>query len=211
MDALKQATDHRTAWAVKHAIAAPARYAVARAIRDGKLPRLNGSIQCVDCGAPAEDYDHREYARPLDVQPVCRSCNLRRGPASDVMHLCYHYSPLLAPRQPPRRFLARLAALQTIEATKVSAVLDVEAPSITGESRLDAPQTIDIHILNQEIAMNPMSSGGNRPLADTVLPPAVPLTVGADRERDLQAVRAAKRAADTADLSKNAFDRFNKK
>jgi hypothetical protein len=60
---------------------------------------------------------------------------------------------------------------------------------------------------------NPMNSGagGNSPtsFADTV--PLVPLTVGADRERDLQAVRAAKRAADTSDLSKDAFDKFGKK
>lgn len=35
---------------------------------------------CVDCGAVAEVYDHRDYSKPLDVQPVCRSCNLKRGP-----------------------------------------------------------------------------------------------------------------------------------
>lgn len=58
--------------------------------------------------------------------------------------------------------------------------------------------------------MNPMSSGGNRPLADTVTL-VVPLNVGAQRERDLQAVRAAKLAADTAALSKDGFDKLNGK
>jgi hypothetical protein len=96
---------------MRDAIAAPARAAVGKAIRDGKLPRLDGSVPCMDCGKPAKDYDHREYARPLDVEPVCRSCNLNRGPASDVAHLCYHYSPYLSPRQPPQRFRALLSRL----------------------------------------------------------------------------------------------------
>ena len=37
--------------------------------------------KCVDCGANATDYDHRDYNKPLDVEPVCRSCNIRRGNA----------------------------------------------------------------------------------------------------------------------------------
>lgn len=36
---------------------------------------------CVDCGKRAHDYDHRDYSKPLEVEPVCRSCNLKRGPA----------------------------------------------------------------------------------------------------------------------------------
>ena len=55
--------------------------AVNRAVRMGALPHVKGKL-CVDCGAPAHDYDHRNYSRPLDVEPVCRSCNLRRGPAT---------------------------------------------------------------------------------------------------------------------------------
>ena len=54
---------------------------VAAAKRQGLLPQLDGSIACTDCGAPAQEYDHRDYGRPLDVQPVCRSCNKRRGTA----------------------------------------------------------------------------------------------------------------------------------
>lgn len=36
---------------------------------------------CVDCKAPAICYDHRDYFLPLEVEPVCLRCNLRRGPA----------------------------------------------------------------------------------------------------------------------------------
>jgi hypothetical protein len=36
--------------------------------------------KCVDCGNPAECYDHRDYTRPLKVEPVCKACNNRRGP-----------------------------------------------------------------------------------------------------------------------------------
>lgn len=70
-------------WDRRRAIATPAHVAVARAIRHGTLPRLDGSIPCTDCGAPATRYDHREYAKPLDVEPVCRRCNSKRGPALD--------------------------------------------------------------------------------------------------------------------------------
>jgi hypothetical protein len=49
------------------------------AIQSGDLPRLDGSISCEDCGQPAVEYDHRNYKRPLDVHPVCRKCNKRRG------------------------------------------------------------------------------------------------------------------------------------
>ena len=39
------------------------------------------ACKCADCDRVACDYDHRDYSRPLDVEPVCRSCNSRRGPA----------------------------------------------------------------------------------------------------------------------------------
>lgn len=54
--------------------------AVRRAIVAGELdaPALH---DCADCGNPAEQYDHRDYTKPLAVDPVCRSCNVRRGPA----------------------------------------------------------------------------------------------------------------------------------
>lgn len=54
--------------------------AVAKAKRKGLL-RPASEFSCTDCSAPAVDYDHRDYNKPLEVQPVCRSCNLRRGSA----------------------------------------------------------------------------------------------------------------------------------
>lgn len=54
---------------------------VSAAKRMGVLPALDGSIACVDCGKPAAEYEHRDYSRPLDVEPVCNSCNAKRGTA----------------------------------------------------------------------------------------------------------------------------------
>ena len=51
------------------------------AVLAGILPTLDGSIQCSDCDEPATEYDHRDYMKPLDVAPVCRSCNCVRGSA----------------------------------------------------------------------------------------------------------------------------------
>ncbi len=61
-------------------ISRKAHYAVARAIKLGKLPKAKTCI-CVDCGVPATMYEHRDYSKPLDVQPVCWRCNSRRGVA----------------------------------------------------------------------------------------------------------------------------------
>ena len=51
-----------------------------RAIRRGEMPPAR-AYMCVDCGNPATQYDHRDYSKPLHVDPVCRSCNWHRGPA----------------------------------------------------------------------------------------------------------------------------------
>lgn len=50
------------------------------------LPRPKG-LACVDCNAPGYGYDHRYYASPLDVVPVCAACNIARGPALDIRPL----------------------------------------------------------------------------------------------------------------------------
>lgn len=57
---------------------------VQSAIRAGNMPRAS-ECSCMDCGKQATDYDHRDYNFPLRVQPVCRGCNLRRGPAIPVV------------------------------------------------------------------------------------------------------------------------------
>lgn len=58
-----------------------ARVAVRRAIDCGDLADLLAShVSCVDCGERADRYDHRDYSKRLDVEPVCRRCNRNRGP-----------------------------------------------------------------------------------------------------------------------------------
>lgn len=54
---------------------------VSEAVREGRLPRLAVvEIACVDCGSRATVWEHRDYTKPLDVQPTCRGCDKRRGP-----------------------------------------------------------------------------------------------------------------------------------
>lgn len=53
---------------------------VSNAVKAGKLPHPH-TQKCVDCGRWAQVWDHRDYNKPLDVEPVCRPCNYRRGPA----------------------------------------------------------------------------------------------------------------------------------
>lgn len=51
------------------------------AVREGKIKQLSKhEIKCVDCGEKATEWDHRDYRKPLDVEPVCRKCNNHRGP-----------------------------------------------------------------------------------------------------------------------------------
>jgi hypothetical protein len=66
---------------ITRGIQAAALQAVARAVRRGELPHPK-TCTCTDCGAPAFDYDHRSYDEPLKVEPVCRRCNQKRGPAA---------------------------------------------------------------------------------------------------------------------------------
>ena len=49
--------------------------------KHGRIKPITESTKCVDCGKPAEMYDHRDYYKPLEVNPVCRTCNTKRGPA----------------------------------------------------------------------------------------------------------------------------------
>lgn len=53
---------------------------VSLAITRGAMERP-ARYRCVDCAIPAAQYDHRDYSKPLDVAPVCRSCNRKRGSA----------------------------------------------------------------------------------------------------------------------------------
>jgi hypothetical protein len=53
---------------------------VTKAVKNGLIPPAK-DLLCVDCGKQATEYDHRDYNEPLKVEPVCHSCNMRRGPA----------------------------------------------------------------------------------------------------------------------------------
>ena len=56
--------------------------AVTAAVRRGALRNLRADhIPCVECGKRATTYDHRDYSKPLEVDPVCRRCNRIRPPA----------------------------------------------------------------------------------------------------------------------------------
>lgn len=53
---------------------------VYQAIKRGELTNLKTTeVKCVDCGRRATCYDHRDYRKPLEVDPVCRRCNVARG------------------------------------------------------------------------------------------------------------------------------------
>lgn len=59
--------------------AAQAWSAVNRAVARGEL-RPAREFNCTRCGQrPALDYEHRDYSAPMDVKPVCRSCNRLLG------------------------------------------------------------------------------------------------------------------------------------
>jgi hypothetical protein len=64
---------------LRQQLSAKARVMVNQAIRNGRLPPAS-TLNCADCEKQATGYDHRDYRRPLDVEPVCQLCNHRRGP-----------------------------------------------------------------------------------------------------------------------------------
>lgn len=72
----------------KYNLQSLAHHQVATAVRRGDLVGLSyhfdAGVACVDCGKPAQCYDHRDYLEPLDVDPVCMRCNGKRGPAAPV-------------------------------------------------------------------------------------------------------------------------------
>jgi hypothetical protein len=59
--------------------------AVAVVSRSKKTNSLKDEVvPCRDCGKRATQYDHRDYNKPLEVEPVCQSCNLLRGHAKPM-------------------------------------------------------------------------------------------------------------------------------
>jgi len=81
----------------KHPLVKAARFAIQKAKTDGLLPpfsswRRRSKIKCVDCGKRAQCWDHRDYSKPLEVDPVCKSCNYHRGPGlpfTEADNICH--------------------------------------------------------------------------------------------------------------------------
>jgi len=54
--------------------------AVQRAVLKGDLTDLKSTyVKCSDCVARATVYNHKDYNKPLEAEPVCGDCNIRRG------------------------------------------------------------------------------------------------------------------------------------
>lgn len=76
--------DHRA----RKLLVSKAHYWVQKAQKKGILAKLDGTVKCVDCRYPAWVYDHRDYRKPTEVEPVCHSCNWNRGPALPLTGTC---------------------------------------------------------------------------------------------------------------------------
>ena len=63
-----------------------AKQAVRRAIKKGILPSLKiNRTRCEECRrCRATQYHHEDYNKPLEVRPVCASCNQFLGEAMEV-------------------------------------------------------------------------------------------------------------------------------
>lgn len=59
-----------------------------RAVKRGLFPKVS-KLRCIDCGKKATDYDHYlgyEDEHVLDIQPTCRSCNIKRAKRRNVLN-----------------------------------------------------------------------------------------------------------------------------
>lgn len=87
------------------------------AIRHGVMPDNRFKAYCVDCGRLATMHDHRDWRLPLNVELVCHSCNLKRGPAAPFEDAPRSYNGRALPRRanshPMHGFLQLLAEATT--------------------------------------------------------------------------------------------------
>lgn len=95
-----------------------------QAIRDGKIKCAKGQ-SCVDCGKPALCLDHRNYLAPLEVEPVCRSCNFKRPPA-------IWKSPMTRPHKSPSS--AKIPLRLSAPPSKLSDAAVSEGDDVHGRS-----------------------------------------------------------------------------
>lgn len=112
--------------------------AVYSAVKDGRVPPPS-TLVCVDCGQQADEYDHRDYAHPLVIAPVCTSCNHRRGMAAvDLERVRLDCSPYwaegsvesylrLTDPDNAEESLAELAADEALAECRTQSPADVQA------------------------------------------------------------------------------------
>ena len=74
----EKARERNRIYAKKWPLKVKAHQAVASAVKKGDIKPVT-TLHCVDCGKQATCYDHRDYSKPLEVEPVCHSCNKLRG------------------------------------------------------------------------------------------------------------------------------------
>lgn len=72
--------EYASEWRLAKPLAVDAHRILWSAINRKVLPHPRKAGPCVDCGKGAHCYDHRDYTKPLAVEPVCIRCNRLRGP-----------------------------------------------------------------------------------------------------------------------------------
>lgn len=73
-----QGTRKYKEWCLNQTVRNLCRSIYMKALRNKRLEHWRGKT-CIDCGKPAQCYDHRNYYYPMRVDPVCQSCNAKRG------------------------------------------------------------------------------------------------------------------------------------
>jgi len=53
------------------------------AVKLGLIPSPK-AFQCVDCGQQACCWEHRDYNKPFEVEPTCKSCDKKRGEGKTI-------------------------------------------------------------------------------------------------------------------------------
>ncbi len=74
---VKKYADHIKAHRKAHPEKRAARLMIRTAVRRGDLPHIL-TCACVDCGVQAAEYHHEDYSKPLEVEPLCKLCHVKR-------------------------------------------------------------------------------------------------------------------------------------
>jgi DNA-binding CsgD family transcriptional regulator len=138
---------------IKYRAQVSASHKSARAIRSGILPSPK-TLLCVDCGAQAQHYDHRDYLKPLDVVPTCISCNLKRGSAEDIADAVVARKALEAlPKPPPRIYVKKTPVLPHGLTVREQEVLNLSVAQPASSYKQIASglgishRTLEVHLL----------------------------------------------------------------